>query len=464
MSAACDVLVIGAGPAGLAAAATAAKLGVAVTLLDEQPATGGQIHRAIEARAVKPGSASQADDARGAALVTEFRASGARYLPGMQAWQMQAFAETGCKVFVSDGEQASIIDAKRVIIAAGAMERAVPIPGWTLPGVMTVGAAQIRLKTISYRPPADTWLAGSGALLWLYTAQVIESGGKLAGILDTTPSGNRLNALRHVGGVLRQSEYLKRGLALQRVVRAAGVPVIQNVDAIEARGEGCVQAVRYRVNDAWHEASTSLLLLHQGVIPHTHATRALGARHHWDALQRCFKPELDRWGNTTVDGYAAAGDCTGIVGAQAALLQGRIAALEAAHALGRISSPQRDDAAKPHVALLDKHLAARPFIDALFAPRASLLNPDDGVMVCRCESITARQIRDALALGAMGPNQVKAFTRCGMGPCQGRLCGLAVSEIVSAARGVDMAQTGLFNARPPLKPLSLAELASLEVQ
>ena len=105
----------------------------------------------------------------------------------------------------------------------------------------------------------------------------------------------------------------------------------------------------------------------------------------------------------------------------------------------------------------------RPFLDQLFAPRASLLAPRDDVLVCRCESITARQLRDAVGLGAMGPNQVKAFTRCGMGPCQGRLCGLAAAEVIAAARGVGMAETGVFNVRPPLKPVSLGELAGLEV-
>ncbi len=458
MSASCDLLVIGAGPAGLAAASTAAKRGVDVTLMDEQVAPGGQIHRAMESRAFKAESVSRADDERGVALVAEFRASGSRYQPGTQAWQMQADG----KVYVTDGARARVITARRVIIAAGAIERAVPIPGWTLPGVMTVGAAQIRLKTITYKPPAETWLAGSGPLLWLYAAQVIEAGGRIAGILDTTPGSNRMRALRHIGGALGHVAYLKRGLTLQRCVRAAGVLVVNHVEALEARGEGCVQSVRYCVKGDWREAPAALLLLHQGVIPHTHATRALGAEHHWNVLQRCFVPNLDSWGNTSIESYAAAGDCTGIVGAEASLLQGHIAALEAARALGKLTPAQRDELAAPHFAHLWRHLAARRFLDALFAPRASLLNPADDVVVCRCESITAKQIRDAVALGAMGPNQVKAFTRCGMGPCQGRLCGLAAAEILAAARGKSMQETGVFKVRAPLKPLSLSELAALE--
>lgn len=458
MSKPVDLLIVGAGPAGLACAATAAKLGLSVTLIDEQPAPGGQIHRAIEARGVKAVSVSHDDDALGAALVAAFRASAAQYRPGTQVWQM----EPDCTVYVTDGEHASSIQAKRVVIASGAMERAVPVPGWTLPGVMTVGAAQIRYKTTGWLPPERTWLAGSGPLLWLVAAQAIEAGGRIAGILDTTPKGNYAHALRYTSGALRNRAYLNRGMVLQDMVRKAGVRVVKDVSALEAKGDGHVNVVRYHAGSHWRDEPVSMLLLHHGVVPNVHASRSPGAKHRWDELQRAFVPEADAWGNLSVEGYAVAGDCARIVGGEASALQGRLAALEAARALGVISSEQRDSDAAPVRAELASHLPVRPFLDQLFAPRASLLAPHDAVVVCRCESVTARQIRDAVKLGAMGPNQVKAFTRCGMGPCQGRMCGLAAAEIIAAARGVGMAETGVFNVRPPLKPLSLGELARLE--
>ena len=457
-----DFLVIGAGPAGMAAAATAAKLGVATLLLDEQPDPGGQIYRGIESRGQagveKPG-VSQADSARGLRLTQEFRASSAAYQAATQVWQLEA----GGKVYVTNGERASCISARRVLLATGAMERPVPLPGWTLPGVMTVGAAQILYKTSQWLPPEATWIAGSGPLLWLYAAQVIEAGGPIAGILDTTPKSNYAHALRYTAGALRNRAYLDRGMALQKMVRKAGVRIVKDVSAVEVKGEGHVSTIRYHVGGHWREETVAMLLLHQGVVPNVHATRSLGAKHRWDALQRSFAPEVDAWGNLGVEGYAAAGDCVGIVGAEASAVQGKLAALEAARAIGVITQVQRDVEAAPLQMQLTKHLPVRPFLDQLFAPRASLLAPRDDVLVCRCESITARQLRDAVGLGAMGPNQVKAFTRCGMGPCQGRLCGLAAAEVIAAARGVGMAETGVFNVRPPLKPVSLGELAGLEV-
>ena len=462
MSTVCDFLVIGAGPAGLAAAAVAAKLSVATLLLDEQPEPGGQIYRGVESRGAghieQPG-VTQADWARGLQLAQAFRASGAAYQPATQVWQLEADG----KVYVTDGVRASCITARRVLIATGAMERPVPQPGWTLPGVMTVGAAQILYKTSHWLPPEGTWLAGSGPLLWLYAAQVIEAGGRLAGILDTTPRSNYARALRYAVGALRNHAVLRRGRALQQMVREAGVRVITDVSALAAHGndDGHLNRVRYQAGERWHEAPAAMLLLHHGVVPQGHATRSLGAAHRWNALLRSFAPEVDAWGNLSVEGYAAAGDCAGIVGAEAAAQQGKLAALEAARALGVIDEARRDREAAPVHAELARHLPVRPFLDQLFAPRENLLLPGDDVLVCRCESITARQLRDAVALGAMGPNQVKAFTRCGMGPCQGRMCGLAAAEVIAAARGVGMAETGVFNVRPPLKPISLSELAGL---
>ncbi|MEQ1776461.1 MAG: NAD(P)/FAD-dependent oxidoreductase [Burkholderiales bacterium] len=460
----CDFLVIGAGPAGMAAAATAARLGLSTLLVDEQPAPGGQIYRAVESRSETAAGVSQVDWESGVALAKEFRAAGAAYQPGTQVWQMEKEQEKKRKVYVTDGVKASCIEARRVLIAAGAMERPVPIPGWTLPGVMTVGAAQILYKTSHWMPPGGAWIAGSGPLLWLYAAQVLEAGGKITGILDTTPAANYLHALRHGVGALRNLSYVHRGRALQQRVRAAGVPVIKNVTALKAQGtngNSQLASVRYCVNDQWREKPASMLLLHHGVVPNVQATLSLDAAHRWDDVQRCFAPVVDLWGDTSVEGYAAAGDCAGIVGAEASAVQGRLAALEAARALGSIDEAQRNMRAAPLRQQLTRHLPIRPFLDQLFAPRENLLLPHDDVLVCRCESITARQIRDTVALGCRGPNQMKAFTRCGMGPCQGRMCGLAAAEIIAHARGVSAGDVGVFNVRPPLKPISIGELAAL---
>ena len=458
MSAAPDLVVIGAGPAGLAAAATAAARGVPTLLIDEQPEPGGQIYRGVEREGSRTSRISAPDWARGERLAAEFRASGASYRPGTCVWQL----ERDRTVYVTDARASAALIPRRVIIATGAMERPAPIRGWTLPGVMTVGAAQILYKSSGWLPPDGTWIAGSGPLVWLYAAQVLESGARLAGILDTTQSRNYLRALRYSGGALRAPGYLNRGLELKRQVRSAGVMIVNDVAEIEAAGTERLASVRYTSRGHSRRAPAALLLLHQGVVPNAHATLSLGAAHRWIPLQRAFAPIVDVWGNVNIEGYAAAGDCAGIVGAEAAALQGRLAGLEAACALGRIDTTRRDQEALALRLELEGHLAVRPFLDRLFAPRDTFLDPPDDVTVCRCESISAGRLRAAVRLGCVGPNQLKAYTRCGMGPCQGRMCGLTATDIIARERGLDPQAVGFFNVRPPLKPLSVAELASLE--
>ena len=441
-----DVLVLGAGPAGMAAAATARGRGLSVLLLDENAGPGGQVHRAIERR-----SSKDEQDADGAKLAQALRGSGAELRFGATLWAV----EPGGKVFWSEAGAAKSIVARRILLCTGATERPLPIPGWTLPGVMTVGAAQIALKTAGLVPEARVWIAGQGPLLWLYAKQALDAGGRIAGIVDLS-HGIPPSALRHLPRALIAPGYLWKGWTWQRAVKRAGMRVM-SAEAVRAEGEGRLQ--RVIVDDAPHEAD--LLLLHDGVVPNTQVTRAIpGCRHDWDPVQACWKPHLDEWGNTTVEGVMVAGDGGGISGARAAAHAGRLAALEAAHALGRLTREQRDAEAGIERLALKRQLAIRPFLDALFPPRPATAIPDETIL-CRCEEVTAGRVREAVTLGCLGANQTKAFTRSGMGPCQGRVCGPAVHAVIAAARGVDPSEVDPFRTRFPTKPLTLGELAAL---
>ena len=170
-------------------------------------------------------------------------------------------------------------------------------------------------------------------------------------------------------------------------------------------------------------------------------TLGLQLRHEWDESQLCWRPAIDPWGQTSVPKIAVAGDGGGIVGADAAALSGRLAGLDAAAKLGRIDEGERDRRALPIRSGLDRELALRPFLDRLYRPAPAVLAPaEDGVIACRCEEVTVGQIRRAGRLGAPGPNQLKAFTRCGMGPCQGRMCGPIVSAILAEVLGKSVAE------------------------
>ncbi len=169
---------------------------------------------------------------------------------------------------------------------------------------------------------------------------------------------------------------------------------------------------------------------------------------------------MDEWGRTSLPNIAIAGDGGGIAGAAAAALSGRLAALDAAAALGRVDIAERDRRAGPIRADLAREQAIRPFLDALYRPSRSVLVPaEDDTIACRCEEVSVGQIRRAVKLGAPGPNQLKAFTRCGMGPCQGRICGPIVSAVIAEARGVPIAEIGTYRPRAPYKPITVGAIA-----
>jgi thioredoxin reductase/bacterioferritin-associated ferredoxin len=451
-----DVAVIGAGPAGLAAATVAGRAGLTCVLLDEQAAPGGQIYRAITSTPLQRKAVLGADYWAGATLVEDFHASGAQYAPGATVWSLSREREIG----VSIGGQARLINARRVVIATGAQERPFPIPGWTLPGVMTAGAAQIMLKSSGMIVQGRVVLAGCGPLLWLLAWQYLNAGTKIAAILDTTPSANRWAAAPHLLPFLA-SPYLAKGWRLLRAVRRV-VRVINNVVALKAQGEDRVRGVSYQVAGGTEQMEPcDTLLLHQGVVPNVNLAMSVGVEHRWDEVQLCWNPVLDRDFATTIDGIAIAGDGAGIAGAGAAAQRGTLAGLAAVRALRPDTAPglvAADAAARDALAREER---GRRFLDLLYKPAAQFRQPAGDTIVCRCEEITAQQIVDTVALGCSGPNQMKSFLRSGMGPCQGRLCGLTVTELIASARGVSAQEVGYYRLRPPVKPITLAELAHL---
>jgi NADPH-dependent 2,4-dienoyl-CoA reductase/sulfur reductase-like enzyme len=451
-----DFAVVGAGPAGLAAATLGAELGLAVALFDEQATPGGQIFRASETTPAR--GVLGTDYARGAHLIETFRASGARYVPRASVWSVDA---EGAVDAVID-RKAERAEARRILIATGALERPMPIPGWTLPGVMTAGAAQIALKAAGLRPQGRVVLAGTGPLLWLLARQLLAAGAPIEALLDTTPDANWPEAMTELPAFLTSSLFF-RGLALQVEVRRR-VRVVGGVEAIEALGEGSLRRVLFRrALQGEEEIEADLLLLHQGVVPNVHLAMAAGVAHEWDDRRLAFAPRLDPWGASSVERIAVAGDGGGIGGARAAEEGGRLAALDAAFRLGRIDAAERDRRAQPIRKELARAMRGRAFIDILHRPALGFRVPRGRTVVCRCEEIGAETIAGAIALGAPGPNQLKAFVRAGMGPCQGRQCALTVTETMAAALGKSPGEIGHMRVRPPVKPLSLGALAALPI-
>jgi thioredoxin reductase/bacterioferritin-associated ferredoxin len=447
-----DVVILGAGPAGLSAAATAAEAGLSTLVVDENATPGGQVYRSVEVSPVADHSVLGPEYWQGADLVARARASGAVFAHGTTVWCLDSRLQVG----IAAAGAARMLDARAVIIATGALERPFPIPGWTLPGVLTIGAAQTLLKASGLVPQGRVVLAGMGPLLWLYAAQMLRAGGGIEAILDTTPRESYARALRHLPGFLCSSLALK-GLALLREVKSQ-VHVIPHVSALAAQGNGKLARVRYTARGGQGEFAVDTLLLHQGVVPHVNLAMAAGVKHGWNETQCCWHPVLDADGESSVPGIFIAGDGAGIAGAAAAEARGAIAG----HAVIRRLNPAAAPDDKAARAALGRAMRGRLFLDALYQPPRPFRVPTGETIVCRCEEVTAAEVRRTAAdLGCEGPNQLKAFLRTGMGPCQGRLCSLTVTELIAEARGTTPAEVGHFRIRPPVKPITLGELATL---
>lgn len=455
-----DIIIIGAGPAGMSAAVTARAAGLRTAVLDEQPRAGGQIYRNVSAASPTIAALLGSDYRHGADLVQRFAASGAEHHGGTMVWDigrdLTVTAQAAGKSFK--------LRAPQLVVASGAMERPSPIPGWTLPGVMNAGAAQIAMKTSGQVPSGRIVLVGNGPLLLLVACQLLRAGTQVMGIVDTSPAANRGRAMPHAFSAIQAPAMLAKGLRMLWQLRRAGVPIFKHAEDVRfeaEEGQERVRAVAFTSRGRAERLDADTVLVHHGVVPNTQITRLLRVDHGWSDAQLAWQPTVDAWGSTSLPGLRVAGDGTRIGGAVAAEAHGAIAAIGAALASGRFSHAAAEREALVWRKRLAAQLTIRPFLDALYRPPQWLIDCPDETVVCRCEEVTAGRVREMARLGCEGPNQTKFFSRCGMGPCQGRMCGITVTQVLARALDRAPGDVGAYRIRAPLKPVSLGSLAAL---
>lgn len=456
-----DVVVIGAGPAGMTAAARAAEHGASVLLLDDQAGLGGQVYRSIEQTGARQAAVLGKDYLAGREIARRCRASGAKYQHGTTVWQVTDDLE----IAFSGPGGSHLLKAGNIILATGAIERPFPVPGWTLAGVMTAGAAQTLLKSSAMAANGAVF-AGTGPLLYLVVAQYLRAGVSVAAVLDTTASKPMARASRQLPAALLRADLLFKGRSWIQEVRRSGTPIVRNVTDIKIEGDEVADRIHYETTEGPRDSiAASNIFLHQGVVPNVNLSMSIGLVHSWSEAQLCWQPDTDPWGASSIDGIFVAGDGAGINGATSAAASGELAALQALAQLSYISGDQRDAMAKRPRQVLHRESRVRPFLDAWFRPADQFRIPSDAsTIVCRCEEIRLSEISDTIKIGLAGPNQLKSYTRAGMGACQGRFCGLTVQELIAKQSGRQSSEVGYYRLRPPIKPVRLEEIADMQIE
>lgn len=450
-----DLVIIGAGPAGLAAAIEASRAGMKTVVLDDQPAPGGQVYRQVMQNSRQPAAKSYlgADYWSGQALADAFTASSAELWPESRVWQIDGDRQ----VFFSQHGAAQSVSAGSILIATGAMERPMPVRGWTLPGVMSVGAAQTMLKTNGTGADGAVF-AGSGPLFYLTIWQYLQAGFAVRAVVDTAPARMKLVHYALALPALLQPGLLLKGLRWRAEIRRR-TEYHCGVTSIRIAGEDSVTGLSFTDAAGQQQTiATQHLFLHQGVVPNGSLTMASDLAHRWCPRQLCWHPRTDMFGESSVAGIFVAGDGMGIAGAAAAMSSGRLAAR-------RIVARARGSAlpmAPVWRFLTWRRAAIRPFLDSLFRPPDEWRVPkDDKAIVCRCEALTKEDVAAAIALGVTGPNQLKGYCRAGMGRCQGRMCALTIQKMIHDHAGLPEDKIGHLRIRPPIRPLTVGELAAL---
>ena len=463
-----DVIVIGAGPAGMSAAIAVAKAGRSVIVLDLQPSPGGQVFRGLKANlAALPGTdgllaALGPTYLEGAALIGAFRSvDGIDYRPETSVWDLRADGTVGWQ----RGKAAGYLRAGHVVLANGAAERAVPFPGWTLPGVMTAGAVQTLIKAGRLKPEGRIVLAGTGPLILLLAEQLRRLGVKPVLIARTDRLADSLRAFRHVrpAGV----SALLKGLGWLLRLRLARVPMLSGICDLRAEGLGHVETVGFTIGARRVVVPCDLLVVHDGIVPAIDLAHGAGLALTWDAAGANWCPRTGpdgaaelAAGQRGADGACRiriSGDARGIGGADVAMAHGRLAGLAVVAALEGAGSA--DFAAAKWA--VQHAMIPRAFIDAAFPVGIAASLPGDATIICRCEEITAGTLRAHIRAGLRDINQIRGLTRCGMGACQGRSCTVTLARLIAEDGGRVPQDPLPFRARPPLRPLSLGALANL---
>ena len=463
-----QIAVIGGGPGGMTAAAMAAQAGADVLLIDERSQLGGQYFK----QPLAAGDLRQSDfDDRqyegGRQLIGRLMASGAKLMPSARV----AGAYEPLDLVVEVGSGARLVRPQVLIVATGAFEVSYPFDGWTLPGVMTTGAAQTLLRSYRVLPGRRILVAGNGPLNFQFATELLKSGADVAAVVEAAPRPG-LTAVGEFTGMMRTDASLAiRGLEYLLFLARRGVPLVHGhrIARVDAMGRGSRHGLLAAAecvsghDSAVREFEVDAVCLGYGFRPSNEVLRALGCLHSMNPKTCTLETERDEDCSTSRENVLAVGDCTRLGGAAAAQAEGIVAA---ATALGKLGVPMPvgyRGALEVARARRRRQAGFQKSLWKLFQPAGSLFAKfDDGATVCRCEGLSMADLNAAMSSRPEATlASIKRLTRIGMGRCQGRYCATTLERIFAGRQESALEEVDLWAPRPPIGQTRVADLASL---
>ena len=460
-----DVLVIGGGPAGLSAAYAAAAAGAEVMLIDERPALGGQFYKQLsKAYSFASESAMDKQFRAGRDLIEMVRSQGVKVFSEALVWG--AFGPQEIAV-LADG-LSQLFEPKQLVVATGAYERGLPVPGWTLPGFMTTGAAQTLLRSYRVAPGRRVLMAGNGPLNLQVAYELAGAGVEVVALAEAAKFPNPSDIAAAWTALSESPDLIVDGWRYMWRLKRAGVPMLYRHIVVEAHGTDRVESVTVQridrsgklIEGTRREFEVDAVCVGYGFQPSADVSRPLGCKHRYDADKGTLVIEKDGDCETSIPGVFVAGDSGGLGGARAAVEEGFIAGCAAARNLERELPPAIATELGARRRRLVSH---RRFQEALWAmyqtPRLMDELAADNTLICRCEEVSRAAINEALASGTSTVGGVKRQTRAGMGRCQGRYCGPVMAHLVSGSTESEIEEFSFFAPRPPIKPVPISAIA-----
>jgi len=463
-----DLVIIGGGPAGIAAAATASKHGLEVAIIDERPTLGGQIYKRVgPGFKVKSAKEVGKDYFLGEELIKELDNSSVEVF----LETLVASIEDSAVVIARNGKSAEKLKYKKLLISPGAYDRPVAFPGWTLPGVITAGAAQSLVKTQRVNPGSRIFFAGSGPLALAFPAQLSGYGANIVGIIEAAPRPGIFKALRILLAVIGNLDLMRDAAKYQIHLISNRIPMAYGRIIVSANGKDRVESVTHaKVDKNWRvipgtekTVEVDALCIGYGFFPSVELFRLLDCELEYEESRGGAVVKLDNWGATSVANVFGAGDGTGISGSYVAIARGRLAALKIAAELGKISDKSLSALAAGYQKTFAQRTKFQSAINNAYEIKDGIYElADNGTVICRCESVKLESILPSLE-STIDPSVVKAYTRCGMGLCQGRNCQRQISALIAQKHGIPISQITQATPRFPTKPIKLGQIADATV-